>query len=184
MHRLFSLAVAALALLLSVPAAFADPVVSVPEAASTGGLNFDFLSVQAGGALAGGRGATDGGLGGVKWAGEVSQFAPGSSLQAALAGQGVKEVLVLKSSFALSQVVGSLSPQALQGALTFSGPGRLPFQQLLLLPDGAQVVAAMQGRYSRSVPKLNNPEPASLVLFGTGLAALGYRLKRRRREGR
>ena len=50
--------------------------------------------------------------------------------------------------------------------------GRIPFQQLLIVSPG--------GSANNSNPLSQIPEPASLILIGTGLAALGIGMKKRR----
>lgn len=52
--------------------------------------------------------------------------------------------------------------------------GRIPFQQLLIVsPNGIE---------NSSLPSAQLPEPASLILIGTGLAALGFGMKKRKRK--
>jgi PEP-CTERM motif len=50
--------------------------------------------------------------------------------------------------------------------------GRIPFQQLLIVSPG--------GNGNNSSPLSQIPEPASLILIGTGLAALGIGMKKRK----
>ncbi len=50
--------------------------------------------------------------------------------------------------------------------------GRIPFQQLLIVSP--------KGTEASSMPTAQLPEPASLILLGTGLAALGFGMKKRK----
>lgn len=176
MRKVLVLGAMALAFLLSSPALLADPITYTPGAASPA-PEISLLSVSASNTPYVGRGAEQ--VGSSRWVADASQFASGSTLQSILTEHGVKEVVAFRSSFSLSQGLSSLSAEQKQGAMTFTGAGRLPFQQLLLLPGNAQVATTQTRVGTRNIPVLANPEPASLLLLGTGIAAIGFGRRRR-----
>lgn len=67
--------------------------------------------------------------------------------------------------------------------LGFSTDGGLTLSNEFLTMEGQQNAAGLYGVMSPTSPVIVNPEPASLVLLGTGLAALAYRRRYRRKNG-
>lgn len=86
------------------------------------------------------------------------------------------EVMVFNNTFALQKAVSILGDSG--ASLSCVQFGRIPFQQMLTIAPFAQSNSFNQN----TNPVASLPEPATLTLLGTGLAALAAGLRKRKKN--
>ncbi len=106
---------------------------------------------------------------GARWVGTIS--VDGSK-------SGNVEVMAFSNTFALQNAISILGDSG--ASLSCVQFGRIPFQQMLTIAPFGQSNSFNQN----SNPVASLPEPATLTLLGTGLAALAAGLRKRKKNSR